>query len=201
MIPANTTKKISSFLLLPLLFFLFVSAKPTIEVDKKEAQEAFEYLNRVRLSPADFSKEIGVNLRKVKPLPALVWNDTLAAVAEARAKDMAEKNYFGHINKKGEGVNILIHRAGYHLSEEFYKNKKNNFFESLAMGQESGVEVVRDLILDKGINPPDHRKHLLGMNDFWAECYDVGIGFIRTDNPQKPSYICIIIAKHEKRLP
>jgi hypothetical protein len=66
------------------------------------------------------------------------------------------------------------------------------------MGHESGLEVIKGLILDKGINPPAHRQHLLGMTKFWAECYDIGIGFVRTDNPEIPSYTCIIIARHNE---
>lgn len=172
-------------------------AKTKGTADKQEARKAYEYLNQVRQSPKDFSKEIKLNLSSVKSMPGLVWNDTLAAVAEARAMDMAEKAYFGHVNKKGEGINIQINRAGYTLPPEFFKNKKENSFESIAMGPPSGVEAIQGLILDKGINPPNHRKHLLGMTSFWANCYDCGIGFVRTDDPKKPTYICVIIAKHK----
>lgn len=191
-------KKLISLILIPgLIVVLFVTAKPVGTVDKAEAQLAFEYLNKVRQSPKSYTKEIGMMMLLAKPMPALIWNDTLAEVAEARAMDMAEKDYFGHVNKKGEGVNILIHRAGYELDKVFLKKKKENSFESIAFGFESGVESVKMLIIDKGVNPPNHRKHLLGMTPFWATCYDCGIGFVRTDNPQKPTYICIIIAKHK----
>lgn len=191
-------KKLLSLILLPILaFVLFVSAKPVCTVDKAEAQLAFEYLNKVRQSPKSYTKEIGMMMLLAKQMPQLIWNDTLAQVAEARALDMAEKDYFAHVNKKGEAVNILIHRAGYELDEIFIKKKKQNSFESIAFGYASGVESVKNLIIDKGINPPNHRKHLLGMTDFWATCYDCGIGFVQSSNPQKSTYICIIIAKHK----
>lgn len=184
-----------SLLALGAISFL-LSAKYKCTLDKQEAQAAFEYLNKVRQSPKDYSKEIGVSeLKSLKSMPNLVWNDTLAKVAEEKAMDMAANSYFAHVNKKGEGINILIHKAGYVLPKEFLKNKKDNFFESIAMGQASGVEVIQALILDKGINPPDHRKHLLGMKEFWANCYDIGIGYARSENPQILSYTCIIIAK------
>jgi uncharacterized protein YkwD len=181
------------------LFVLDASlcARTKATVDKLEAQAAYEYLNKVRRSPKDFSKEIKLNLSSVKAMPLLVWNDTLAQVAEARATDMAEKDYFAHVNKQGEAVNIQLNRAGYVLQKEFLKNKKENSFESIAFGPATGVEAIQGLILDKGINPPNHRKHLLGMTPFWANCYDCGIGFVRTDNPKKPTYICVIIAKHK----
>ncbi len=175
----------------------FTSGKLTCTVDKEEAKAAYEYLNKVRQSPKEYSKEIGWFMKRIDSMPALVWNDTLAEVAEARAMDMAEKKYFGHVNKKGQGVNILIYKAGYELNEVLYKKKKMNSFESIAMGMATGEETVKALIIDKGINPPNHRKHLLGMTDFWANCYDCGIGFVRTDDPVRPTYVCIIIAKHD----
>ncbi len=187
----------SKILLLPAIFLLFCSAKPSVYLDNEEAQKAFGYLNQVRQNPNAYSKEIGVNLRKVKPLAPLIWNDTLAKVAQAKAIDMAENNYFSHTNKKGQGINILIYEAGYAIPESFYKKKGNNFFESLAMGQENGIDVIKALIKDKGVNPPAHRQHLLGLTDFWAACYDIGIGFVRTNDPQRRTYTCIIIARHE----
>ncbi|MBN2786891.1 MAG: CAP domain-containing protein [Paludibacteraceae bacterium] len=173
-----------------------VTAKNSGTINLEEAKNAFEYLNRVRQNPKNYSKEIGGFMRSIKPMPALIWNDTLARVAQEKALDMANKNYFAHINKSGQGINILIHQAGYTLEKEFIKNKKNNFFESLAMGQDNGVEVINELILDKVVNPPSHRQHLLGLTDFWASCLDIGIGFVTTDNPQIPTYTCIIIARH-----
>lgn len=179
------------------LILFCTAAKPVCVVDKEEARTAFEYLNEVRQSPKSYTKEIGLIMLAVKQMPNLVWNDTLAQLAEARAMDMAEKDYFSHTNKKGEGVNIQIHRAGYLLDEVFIKKKKENSFESIAFGYDTGIESIRNLIIDKGINPPNHRKHLLGMTSFWANCYDCGIGFVKTDNPEKSSYICVIIAKHK----
>jgi uncharacterized protein YkwD len=185
------------FILASMAALLLVSAKPVCTVDKDEAKLAFDYLNKVRQSPKSYTKEIGMMMLLAKQMPELVWNDTLAQVAEARAMDMAEKDYFGHVNKKGEGVNVQINRAGYVLDELFIKKKKENSFESIALGPKTGIEAILGLIQDKGINPPNHRKHLLGMTSFWATCYDCGIGFVRTDNPEKPTYICVIIAKHK----
>ncbi len=184
-------------LLIGSMFFLFLSGKSKNITEKNEAKNAFEYLNKVRGNPKVYGKQLGINLRKVKPQPALIWNDTLARVAEEKANDMALKEYFSHTNKKGQGINILIHKAGYSLPKYYLKKKKDNFFESIAMGSENGVDVINDLIIDKGINPPLHRQHLLGMTDFWEDCVDIGIGFVKTNNPARPTYVCIIIAKHK----
>lgn len=191
------TKIIISILIASIILVFIAANNPnTLTLDKQEAKNAFEYLNKVRENPKEYSEEIGISLRKAKPIFPLIWNDTLAKVAEEKAMDMATNNYFSHVNKKGQGINILIHRAGYTLPKDFYKNKRNNFFESLAMGQDDGIEAIKGLIKDEGINPPAHRQHLLGLTYLWSTCYDIGIGFVTTDNPEMPSYTCIIIARH-----
>lgn len=76
-----------------------------IEVDRKEAQEAFEYLNEVRRNPGNHFKDLGYEKNIKVSAIMLRWNDTLARVAEAKARDMAERNYFGHTSPDGYGMN------------------------------------------------------------------------------------------------
>lgn len=166
-------------------------------VDQKEALIAFEYLNKVRASPKSFSKEIGVRLNYVKSKQALIWNNTLALDAEKKALDMLERNYFGHVDPDGNGINILIFEAGYKMPEDWYKDISKNNFESIGAGYSGGIELIQQLIEDKGVSPPGHRNHLLGIEDFWANCTDIGIGFAKGEGSKYPSYCCIIIAKHD----
>lgn len=129
----------------------------------------------------------------------LVWNDTLAAVAEARVEDLVNKNYFDHIDKKGRGVNYYIDAAGYSLEPEWTEQKDYNFFESLEAGKESYKEIIADLIIDKGIPGKGHRKHLLGLDDWNKKNVDVGIAFYRVGDGMKTeytTYTVIIIARH-----
>jgi len=161
-----------------------------------EAQEAFNYLNQVRAEPEKYSDEIGVDLSYILPMHQLIWNDTLAEVAHNKAQDMSDRDYFGHVDLDGNGINIKIHEAGYLLPDVWIADKRANLFESLAIGHSDGIEAIKALIKDEGIDPPNHRYHLLGLNDFWAGCYDIGIGFVREDNPLYPTYSCIIIARH-----
>ena len=79
--------------------------------DRDEARKAFDYLNKIRKEPAKFSKEIGIDLSDVKARPALKWNDILAKVAEEKALDMANRDYFAHVTPEGLGINIQIHEA------------------------------------------------------------------------------------------
>lgn len=172
------------------------------EVNKEEAKKAFEYLNQFRANPKEYGDKLKLNLKKVDTRPALVWNETLAKVAEERALDMAENKYFSHVNKKGQGVNILIHEAGYSLPKSWLKNKQDNFFESIQAGAKDGIDAINDLIIDKGTESLGHRKHLLGMDDkqaFNSKLKDIGIGYVTCKKGcQYISYTCVIIAMQEK---
>jgi uncharacterized protein YkwD len=182
--------------------FLSFTLEKNIEINKEEAKKAFEYLNQFRANPKEYGEKIKLNLKKVDARPALIWNETLAKVAEQRALDMAENNYFSHINKKGKGINILIHEAGYTLPKEWIKNKQDNFFESIHAGAKDGIEAINDLIIDKETPNFGHRKHLLGIDDskpFNSKLKDIGIGFVTCKKGCKYiSYTCIIIAMQEK---
>jgi uncharacterized protein YkwD len=166
-------------------------------LDKAEAQKAFVLLNRVRLDPRSFNKEFNVNLGAVKAKPALVWNDTLAKVAEAKAMDMAKRNYFNHVDPSSYGMNYYINKAGYKLEKEWLANKSNNFFESISAGEADGETAIKDLIVDKNTPGMGHRMHLLGMNKFYEGLVDIGIGFARCSNGcTYQTYVSVVIARH-----
>lgn len=162
---------------------------------KEEAISAFNYLNKLRKNPEFIKQETGINDKKVKKSQALVWNKILAKVAEEKATDMASNNYFSHTNKKGEGINIMIHRAGYTLNENFIKQKNSNFFESIQAGISIGKDIIKELIIDEGIVPPGHRYHLLAVGEFYNNFVDCGIGIAYNPNSEYEYYCCVIIAK------
>jgi uncharacterized protein YkwD len=173
-------------------------------IDKTEAQTAFVYLNAIRINPNAYSTEIGDDLSYVTPIHTLAWNVILASVAENKAKDMAARNYFDHVDPDGNGLNILIDRAGYKLIPDFIKDKSQNYFESIAAGYDiygnkTGKEFIKMLILDDGLakEQKGHRKHLLGIDAFWQNCYDIGIGIARDPQTEYKNYCCIIIAKKQ----
>ena len=173
------------------------SAQVQVQVSSTDIQAGFEYLNKVRANPTAYSSEIGVDLSYVTPIHALFWNDTLAKVATAKATDMAQRDYFAHVDPDGNGINIKINEAGYLLSSSLLTDKSQNNFESLSGGATSPVAAIKDLILDNGINPPGHRNHLLAIDTYWSDCYDIGIGFVQgSSSSSYISYCCVIIAKH-----
>ena len=128
---------------------------------------------------------------------ALRWNDTLAKVAETKALDMADKNYFAHVDKKGYGINYRINEAGYKVEPAWLNPKSENFFESICAGMESGKNGIDILLIDEGIPSLGHRKHLLGLDKWNASLYDIGIGYVNIpDGSKYISYMSLIIAKH-----
>jgi len=164
---------------------------------QSEAREAFTYLNQIRLNPSAFSGEIGADLSAVSSRPQLRWNDTLAKVAEAKARDMAERNYFDHQTPEGKGINIMIHEAGYTLPENWIEDESSNFFESITAGRRSGIAAIRSLIRDEGVPSLGHRKHLLGMTPWHEKHTDIGIGFATHPNSKYESYMSVIIARRQ----
>lgn len=181
------------FLFLSICFFL--KASPP-SLDKAEAQKAFLLLNKIRTNPAAFADEMPF-LAEIDKKPPLSWNDTLAKVAEAKALDMATRKYVGHVDPDGYGLNYKINEAGYKLNAKWLSSKALNYFESIAAGAPNGEQAIRNLIIDKNVPGLGHRKHLLGLDEWAASLYDIGIGYARPDgNQQYLSYVCVIIAKH-----
>lgn len=167
-------------------------------LDKEAAVKAFELLKDIRTNPKKYNTKFKfLNSTKIASTQ-LIWNDTLAKVAEEKAMDMAKRRYFGHTDPDGNGVNYLLYKKGYKLNRDWYKNKSTNYFESIASGYSSAIESIEGLIIDKNEPRLGHRIHLLGLDDWNASLHDIGIAFVKADSksPYK-SYMVIIIAKHD----
>ena len=179
---------------LVLLLSFFYNNNPFVV--KEEAQQAYEYLNTIRNNPENYYKALHLNGSLPITKTNLHWNDTLAKVAEAKAMDMARRNYFGHVNPDGYGINYFIQQSGYSLNAAWTKNKAENYFESIEAGSTSGKEAIETLIKDEGEASYGHRNHLLGIGNWNASLADIGIGYVKCDVGKYQSYTCIIIAKH-----
>ena len=95
-------------------------------LDKEEAKNAFEFLNKMRTDKYEFYKAMHFTL--FKTMPSLNWNDTLAKAAERKALDMAKRDYFAHVDPDGRAMNYYINEEGYTLRPAWLKSKKDNFF-------------------------------------------------------------------------
>lgn len=185
------------YLLIFSLSLLCSFSSAQVRVEKKQAKEAYHLLNEIRQNPERYKKQLGLfNLNKVTR-KQLNWNKKLAEVAEYRAKDMANRNYFDHVNPDGKGPNYYIQRAGYDLNAKWLKNKRANNFESIAWNWPSAEDAIKGLIIGKEAPGYYHRKHLLGMDDWNSSLYDIGIGYVtKRKKGKQESYLCVIIAKH-----
>jgi uncharacterized protein YkwD len=205
-------KKILYLITLSVLFSIFINScseddnvnNPVDEngttLLRTEAKNAFNYLNQVRANPESYSQSIGVDLSGVEPRPALKWNNILQKVAEEKAKDMANRNYFSHTSPEGLGINIMINDAGYTIPADWYSTPSANYFESLASGWGSvstGEDFINLLIIDEGVPSLGHRKHLLGMGDWNSSLVDCGIGYANNPTSNNRNYVCVIIAKQK----
>lgn len=180
-----------------LCFILISLGSHAQTIDKAQARQAFEWLNTIRINPDSFAVALSLPDNLKSSRTALVWNDTLAKVAETKALDMATKNYFSHIDPKGYGINYYINKAGYTLAAYQLKSPKANSFESISAGYDTGEEVIKSLIIDKNTPGYGHRKHLLGIDGF-SKGTDIGIGFVEAGSSSDYStYVCIIIAHHK----
>ena len=70
---------IVTFMCLSSLFFFGQSSKYILQ--KVQAKEAFNYLNKVRVKPSNFKNEIGYFMKSIKPKHELKWNKILVEVA------------------------------------------------------------------------------------------------------------------------
>ena len=146
-----------------------------------------------------YSGKIGVDLGEVEPRPALQWNESLIRAAQAKAEDMAARNYFAHVDPEGNGMNVKIDAAGYKLPAQWTEEPKENFFESKGCGTiiSTGEAIINLLIIDANTPSLGHRKHLLGIGNFRENCFDVGIGHAHNPNSEYIHYWSILIAKHD----
>jgi uncharacterized protein YkwD len=171
-----------------------------LNAQSPELTEALNYLNSVRANPDAYSGDIGVSLSGIKSMHPLVWNSNLAIAAQRKAEDMANRNYFGHVDPEGYGMNYFIQQSGYTLIPVWLDNKSNNYFESLSAGNSTPKDAIINLISD-GNEPihskAGHRLHLLAITDFYKNCYDIGIGWAYNKKSTYKYYYCVIIAKHD----
>lgn len=200
-------RKLSFFTVFALLAaagMLFPSFKMStagggMQLDKDQAQRAFVLLNKVRHDPNGYSERFGFSLHDVIPRPDLFWDDSLAAVAERKAMDMASRGYFGDVDPDGYGINYYINKADFALSADLIKHKHQSNLEALDRDAPSGEVAIKDIIIDKHKLGDDGRKLILGVGDFNSKLTDVGIGYVKGSGSTKyRSYICIIVAHRAK---
>ena len=118
-------------------------------------------------------------------------NAILDSVARARAQDMADRGYFGHVNPDGLGANTLVRRAGYRLPSTYDDSPAAFNIESAAAGDPYATARAtwRGWMGSRG-----HRTHLLGLHPAFAAQTEYGIGYVYRPNSRRGHYWVVLIA-------
>ncbi len=101
------------------------------------------------------------NARATQGLRALNESSLLNAVAEARARDMLEKQYFDHVSPTGERASDIAQRVGYR-------------YKIIAENIAAGGFLTNQKVVDGWMQSPGHRKNLLS-----ADVQDIGVAIIK----------------------
>jgi hypothetical protein len=98
------------------------------------------------------SKEAIIGLtndaRMAEGLTVLAENPLLDVIAEARARDILDKQYFGHVSPTGEAASHLAQRIGYR-------------YRMIAENLAAGAFTTNSKIVDCWMQSPGHRKNIL----------------------------------------
>ncbi|HME44123.1 MAG TPA: CAP domain-containing protein [Syntrophorhabdales bacterium] len=101
------------------------------------------------------------NARALNGLGALSENQLLDTVAEERAEDMLEKQYFAHISPTGEQASDVAQRVGYR-------------YKILAENLASGTFLTNQKLIDGWMQSPGHRQNILS-----PEVQDIGVAVVK----------------------
>jgi hypothetical protein len=157
-------------------------------------------LNRARHDPAAYQREIGlaVDLSTVAPRPPLAVNDRLMRSAGRHSDEMAQHDYVGHQSPvTGVWPNQMARDQGYLLPSAW--PNANNFIESVAAGDwyDSAGVPLEAFLVDQGLPTADHRRHLLGIDSFYAENREIGVGYATEANSTYGHYWTVHVARQE----
>jgi hypothetical protein len=120
----------------------------------------------------------------------LVHNPILARVARQRAQDLGARNYFSHTDPDGLGPNTLVIRAGYVLPDFYDHSPAGNNIESIGAGDQSSAARWAGWM-----NSPGHRTHLLGLQPFYRDQTEYGVGYAYVPGSRYGHYWVVLIAR------
>lgn len=104
--------------------------------------------------------------------PFLVTHHLLMQVAQERADDMAERNYFNHVSPEGYGANHYVRQAGYKLPHWYHADPHSNNIEVLG-----GGFMMPEHLFEAFLRSSAHRKMVLGEHVSFATQTRIGIGW------------------------
>ena len=147
----------------------------------------------VILSPEEAEVEKYLRAQSGQQHPTLKLNSILVEQARRKAKDMAERVYFDHVDPDGFGPDYWVLKAGYQLPDYYGTDPKANYIESIGAGYADAASVWNAWMLSQG-----HRAHLLGENQFYRNQIEFGIGYYYKANGSYSHYWVVLIAEPKK---
>ena len=113
--------------------------------------------------------------RELNGLSALGENPLLNAIAETRAKDMFEKQYFAHVSPTGDQASDIAQRIGYQ-------------YKIIAENLASGRFLTNQKVIDGWMQSPGHRKNLLS-----TEVKELGVSIIKGSMSGQETWLSVQI--------
>ena len=93
-------------------------------------------------------------------LKPLLWNDDIALLARAKSNDMAERNYFNHVNPDGETFSNILKKNGI-----FYLTAS----EDIALFSNFTNEDLPSEVVAGWMNSPAHRVPIIDMDEIYTD--------------------------------
>ncbi|PKN53483.1 MAG: hypothetical protein CVU55_02350 [Deltaproteobacteria bacterium HGW-Deltaproteobacteria-13] len=115
------------------------------------------------------------NARALNGLPPLKENQFLNAIAETRAQDMLDKQYFAHVSPTGQQASDIAQEVGYH-------------YKVIAENIGSGNFYTNQKIVDGWMQSPGHRANILS-----TEVEDIGAAVLKGKFKDADTYITVQI--------
>ncbi len=119
----------------------------------------------------------------------MVYDPILNVVARAKARDLAKRRYFSHVDPDGYGPNRAAQLAGFQLPAYWGTASDSNYIESLSAGRSSASQVYNDWLGSAG-----HKTHILAESDFYKAQTRYGVGYAYDANSPYKFYWAFISA-------
>ena len=108
-------------------------------------------------------------------LPQLAENQLLNTIAESRARDMLEKQYFDHVSPTGQQASDLAESIGYH-------------YKIIAENIGSGDFITNQKIVDGWMQSPGHRENILS-----TDVQEIGAAVLKGKMKGSVTYVAVQI--------
>ena len=122
-----------------------------------------------------------------------IYDARLNGVARAKARDMANRGYFSHIDPDGYGSNFKIAQTGYRLPIQWLAFKSSNQGESLLAGDASPATG-----LTRWLASGTHRSHILALAPFYQDQTRYGVGYHHDSTSKYRHYWVLLTAPPEQ---